>query len=424
MKEQRNLLVGYDLSNDYTQISCFNYNTFGPETIKFDYDSDKEILDTVMAINKETKEWFIADEAIRASKEGKAILVTNIVEAVRKNKNVKILDNWMSPTELLSIYFRKSLSLIKRYHPNESIQRLEVCVANTDIVLVKAIFTALERIGIDRDRVSVQNHSQSFLYYALCQKKELWMNDVALFDYGLKGLKYYQISIDRKHRPITVGVTVKDYSDEMNFKMLNELSEEELQEKFKNLASYSLYKQIISTVYLTGKGFAGKWVNDTLGVFGHGKRIFKGINLFSEGACYAAKSSIEPEKFADYVFLSEDMVTTAISVNAYCEAKQQELIFVKTATPWYEADKTYDFILDNTNEIEIVVRDDFKNTKISHIMYLDLNTARPNKTTRVKMRVRYLNPKVCVITVKDLGFGEFFKTTNRIWEKILDFSEQ
>ena len=100
MKEQRNLLVGYDLSNDYTQISCFNYNTFGPETIKFDYDSDKEILDTVMAINKETKEWFIADEAIRASKEGKAILVTNIVEAVRKNKNVKILDNWMSPTEL------------------------------------------------------------------------------------------------------------------------------------------------------------------------------------------------------------------------------------------------------------------------------------------------------------------------------------
>ena len=92
MKEQRNLLVGYDLSNDYTQISCFNYNTYGPETIKFDYDSDKELLDTVMAINKETKEWMIADEAIRAAKEGKAILITNIVEAALRNKNVKILE--------------------------------------------------------------------------------------------------------------------------------------------------------------------------------------------------------------------------------------------------------------------------------------------------------------------------------------------
>ena len=422
MKEQRNLLVGYDLSNDYTQISCFNYNTYGPETIKFDYDSDKELLDTVMAINKETKEWMIADEAIRAAKEGKAILITNIVEAALRNKNVKILDNWMSPVELLSIYFRKTLSLIKRYHPNESIQQLVVCVAKTDIVLVKAIFEALKKMGINKDRDSVQSHSQSFLYYALNQKKELWMNDVALFDYGLSGLNYYQISVDRKHRPITVSVSVKDFSEEMNFKMLNELSEEEIQEKFRNIASYAIHKQIISTIYLTGKGMAGKWVNDTLGIFGHGKRIFKGINLFSEGACYAARVSVDSSKFADFVFLSEDMVTTAISVNAYCEAKQQELIFIKTATPWYEADKTYEFILDNLNEIEIVIRDDFKNTKISHIMYLDLNTARPNKTTRVKMRVRYLNPKVCVITVKDLGFGEFYKSTNRIWEKILDFN--
>ena len=117
------------------------------------------------------------------------------------------------------------------------------------------------------------------------------------------------------------------------------------------------------------------------------------------------------------------MVTTAISVNAYCEAKEQELIFVKTATPWYEADKTYEFILDNTNEIEVVVRDDLKNTKISNIICVDLNIARPNKTTRVRMRVKYLNPKVCVVTIKDLGFGEFYKTSHRIWEKILDFNE-
>lgn len=423
MKQQHNLLVGYDLSNDYTQISCFNHNTFAPETIKFDYDSDKELLDTVMAMNKETKEWVIADEAIRAGKEGKAVLVSNIVNAVKANKNIKVMDNWMNPVELLSIYFRKTLSLIKRYYPNEAIHRLEVCIADTNINLVQGIFEALDKIGISKDRVSVQNHSQSFLYYALSQKKELWMNDVALFDFGLGGLKYYQISIDRRHRPITVGVSVRDYSDELSFKMLNELSEEELEEKFKNIASVAIHKQIISTVYLTGKGFVAKWVNNTLDVFGSGKRIFKGINLFAEGACYAAKINTEPNKFADYVFLSEDMVTTAISVNAYCEAKEQELIFVKTATPWYEADKTYEFILDNTNEIEIVVRDDLKNTKISNILYLDMNCARPNKTTRVRMRVRYLNPKVCVVTIKDLGFGEFYKTTNRIWEKILDFNE-
>ena len=57
------------------------------------------------------------------------------------------------------------------------------------------------------------------------------------------------------------------------------------------------------------------------------------------------------------------MVTTAVSVNAYLDAKDQELIFVKTGMPWYEANKTYEFVLDNTNEVEVVVRDDLKNTK-------------------------------------------------------------
>ena len=61
----------------------------------------------------------------------------------------------------------------------------------------------------------------------------------------------------------------------------------------------------------------GDWVKDSLDKFGNGKRIFMGINLFSEGACYAARAVANNKLFGDYLFLSEDMVTTAISVNAY-----------------------------------------------------------------------------------------------------------
>ena len=131
-------------------------------------------------------------------------------------------------------------------------------MSDTDINLVQGIFEALEMIGISKERVSVQSHAQSFLFYALSQKKELWMNDVALFDFGVEGLKFYQISIDRRHRPITVGVSVRDFSEDLAFNMIKELSEEELIEKFKTIAMISTQKQIISTVYITGKGFCGK----------------------------------------------------------------------------------------------------------------------------------------------------------------------
>ena len=92
MSEQRNLLVGLDLCNDYTQISCYNSNTYEPETIKFDYDSENELLDTAMAVTKDTKEWLLSEDAISAVKEDKAILVNNIVEMVRKNKTITLFD--------------------------------------------------------------------------------------------------------------------------------------------------------------------------------------------------------------------------------------------------------------------------------------------------------------------------------------------
>ena len=423
MLEQRNLLVGLDLCNDYTQISCFNNSTFEPETIKFDYDSENELLDTALAVIKDSKDWVIAEDAITAVKEGRATLVNNIVDMVKKNKIITVYDKEFTAHEVLVKFLRKSLSLIKRYHPSDSINKLVVTVDETDIVLVKAIFKALEEIGIQRDRVSVQSHAQSFVYYVMSQKKELWMNDVCLFNYSMKGLMYYQISIDRKHRPITVGVKTKDYTDAMSYYTLKEASDENAREIFEGIVEKTIYKQIISTVYLTGKGMVGDWVKDSLDKFGNGKRIFMGINLFSEGACYAARAAANNKLFGDYLFLSEDMVTTAISVNAYLDAKEQELVFVKTGMPWYEAHNTYEFILDDTNEVEVVVRDDIKNTKKSYIMALDLGIARPNKTTRIRMDVRYANPNVCIVKIRDLGFGQFYPATNRVWEKIIKFDE-
>lgn len=423
MSGQRNLLVGLDLCNDYTQISCYNVNTYEPETIKFDYDSENELLDTAMAVTKDTKEWLLSEDAISAVKEDKAILVNNIVEMVRKNRTITLFDTVFTAHEVLVKFLRKSLSLIKRYHPSDSINKLVVTVDKTDIELVQGIFKALEEIGIEKERISVQDHARSFMYYVMSQKKELWMNDVCLFNYSIKGLTYYQISIDRKRRPITVGVTKKDYTDAMSYMTLKEASDESIKEIFEGIVDKSMYKQIISTVYLTGKGMSGDWIHNSLDTFGNGKRIFMGINLFSEGACYAAKAAANPKLFEDYLFLSEDMVTTAVSVRSYVDAKEQELIFVKTGMPWYEANNTYEFILDDTNEVEVMVRDDLKNNKKSYIMALDLNENRPNKTTRIRMNVRYLSTDRCAIKIRDLGFGDFYPATNRVWEKIIRVNE-
>ena len=56
-------------------------------------------------------------------------------------------------------------------------------------------------------------------------------------------------------------------------------------------------------------------------------------------------------------------------------------------------------------------------------MALDLNENRPNKTTRIRMNVRYLSTDRCAIKIRDLGFGDFYPATNRVWEKIIRVNE-
>ena len=44
---------------------------------------------------------------------------------------------------------------------------------------------------------------------------------------------------------------------------------------------------------------------------------------------------------------------------------------------------------------------------------------RENKTTRVAVKVTFLDRDTAVCTVSDLGFGQFFPCSYRVWEKII-----
>ena len=46
---------------------------------------------------------------------------------------------------------------------------------------------------------------------------------------------------------------------------------------------------------------------------------------------------------------------------------------------------------------------------------------RPNKTTRLLLKLQYISRKECRITVKDLGFGEMFPSSGKKWEEIVQW---
>lgn len=438
LEQKHTLLVGFDLCSDKSQISCFNKNTFEPVSLITDVISDSEMISMDVAVNIKTNEWYYGEEAVDNSAYSQDItLLEDFLEYVKKGENIPIkaesADGNVSNedsvnidcVEVLARFFRKNLSHLKRYYPSETIKKLVVTVEKNNATYAKTIFKALEKIGIEKERVSVIDHSISYVYYALSQKKELWMNDVALFDFGRDGLKYYQLSVDRKHRPITVSVTCTDYSEKLSMDLFGVVYVEQLRYIFEEISRECLYKQIVSTIYVTGKGFEKSWADGVIKNLCVGRRAFKGQNLFCAGACYAARElSGEANHFEEYMFLNEDMIKGSISVKAYADAKESEIFLVKTGTPWYEAEVSAQFILNDessrTKEIEFIVRNDLLNTRSSCIIALEGLNVRPNKTTRLQLRVRFMDPLSCVITVKDIGFGDITKATNRVWEKVIE----
>lgn len=188
---------------------------------------------------------------------------------------------------------------------------------------------------------------------------------------------------------------------------------------FLNTAKTVLYKKGVSTIYVTGIGFLGEWADEALRELCIGRRVFKGQNLYTRGALFKAMELEGKKKFTEYAFIGDEMIGANIMLPVYHNAKEEQLILAKVGTTWTEIHNEVYFILDNEEEVQIIVDNPMKKERQTYLLQLDGLPYRPNKGSRIKLEIRFTDKETAVITMKDDGFGTFFETSNRIWEKII-----
>lgn len=395
---ERTLLLGYDLGEEKTQMAVYDRKTMEP---------------LLIGQTEENPDALISTEIIS---EGNHIL-TGFLSQIRQGKEIMVEGKVSHPVNVLAYYFRKTLSLTRQQYPGETIQQLVVTVADAGQEFASLLYEALEQLGIGRDRVMIISHKQAFLYYVLYQKKELWVNDVGLFDYNANQLKYYQMQVDRSKNPILVGVQEKDYSDALD---LADSGEEHRAAVLENVIYGAIHKKLLSTLYMTGDGFEGDWADPVFHKLCVGRRLFKGRNLYVSGACYAAKEMGDSQRLEDYLLLDDDMISSHLFIQIYADAKQQEFQLARAGTPWYIVDQEISLIPFGENEVTLTARDIFDHREKQFILELEPVMGRLDRHCRLGLRVRFASPKRCIVTLKDEGFGDFFPTSNRVWEKSFD----
>ena len=99
------------------------------------------------------------------------------------------------------------------------------------------------------------------------------------------------------------------------------------------------------------------------------------------------------------------------------QGKDKWYPIVPWGSRWYEADTSFELLLENTDDIEVHIESlagaELQVERIS----LEGLPKRNNYTLRLQVKVMLLDEKRCRITMKDVGFGEFFPATDFYVEK-------
>ena len=399
---QRSLYIGVDLREEYSQLALLVPQGQEPKPVGDPREESGETkIPTVVTIpgTKET--------------------IGHFLEKIVNDEPIYAAGVETDAVNVLAAYFQKILSFTRREYPEGMIRRLVVTTKYRDFRFVSQIYRALEKLGIGKDRAMVVDRRQCFVYYVLNQKKDLWVNQVGLFDYEDHEITYYQMHMDRYQHPPLVTVSQKEYPDYV--KMLEEpgIDISEKPSVVETMVQGALHGQVITSVYMTGKGFADGFADAVMTQLCVGRHVFRGDNLYVFGACFVAREYSGEKKMEPFLYMDEDTIPVNISMQAYTNAKVQEIMLAKAGTPWYQVDYEVDLISDGEDELQIRVSDMRKRSAHTHILTMDGIQGRLDRKARIGLQIRFAGVDKCIFTLRDKGFGNFFPSSHRIWEETI-----
>ncbi len=400
---QRTLYVGLDIRDDITQIAVLEPSKEGPDILMAGGEGGGQTMNIKTEVEIP----------------GSGLRVQGFLEKIYRQETIYADGRKSNPVNILAAFLRRTLSLTKKKYPSESIRMLVVTTEYRELSFITTVYKALEKLGIGKDRALVADRGQSYVYYVMSQKKELWVNQVGMFDFRDSRITYYQMQADRLKRPAIVKVTEKDYSDYAQLFISGEQTDEEKSSIFEGMVHGAIHGQIITSLYMTGAGFENDFAADVMKKLCVGRHLFKGDNLYVCGACYMARELGGERRLDDVVYLGEDIVTSDLTIQVYADAQERELPLVRAGTAWYHIEKEMDLIPDGDQELAVCIKNVVTKKQSVRLIPMDGILGRTDRRARVGIQIRFSGPDRCIMTLRDKGFGELFPSSYRIWEETI-----
>ena len=405
--------VGYELGEEYCQMNIISPDSKGEIiSVKANPMEDTIRIPFALAKRKGVEQWYYGKEALNKAQEGEGILVTDLYGHMVEETPVFIEEKEYDIGILLSMYLKKTLSLLLHYVSLEQIDGCTFVVPTLDKKMVYMWQKALESILIDKEKCFLISYEEAFAYYTAFQEEVQVEKGVLLLDYngGILTAKLLQSRGNTQPKLLRV----------------KELLQQEIEaedEKFLECVRGIFAQCRPLVVYLTGDGFEKRWYETSLKFLCQGRRVFKGQNLYGTGGLWYAMERLQVAHSGCVYFGEEhirmNFVIQARSLGKGC-SREQEVELLSADLHWYEAKKTVEVIPQSYEMVEVMAKSlDGKRQQVFSVKLKDF-PVREKKATRLELSVYFREKNIGVIQIRDLGFGEIYPATGKVWQEGFD----
>jgi len=397
------LVIGIDLCDTYTHIACSR-----PE--------QTWVIPTVVCKNKNQEEWYVDEEAYAHTLVGDGVMEDKLITQVLKDGTATINGIRYEGLYLLKMFLEKALELPKKAAETETIASLVIAISSFEVKLMDSLLYCADYLKIPRERVHIVSHTESFVYYVMSQKRDVWSNQVGMFDLTDESLRYYELRVQRMGRQMQVVADCQNLEEGFHLDVLENLAGAKLADKILcSCADRILQKRLFSAILLTGKGFENTdWAPEFMKQICSRRRVFVETSLFARGALMKALDYQQERSSYPFTCICEGRLKASVSIKILSRDKEKPLVLAEAGDNWYEAKSMVDFVVTGTPELEFTVSPlDPRKKKLVKIP-LEGFPKRPDRTTKIQLSLGFSDEKTMVAVVRDLGFGELFPASDSV----------
>jgi hypothetical protein len=415
------LSVGYDIGEDYAQISYCLAGGSGtePETLPAAPDADSFLIPLVLCKREGTNQWYFGREALKRSQEEGYLLVDHLWDLALAGEPIRIEGEEIYPLALLTLFVKKSLGMLTMVAAApEKITTIMFTTDTLDDKRDEMLHSLIQGLGLKFDHVFIKDHGSCYYEYMLHQPEELWAEGSLLLWAAKERIVTYRLTGNERTSPKCMMVDEAGYP----FHFPEKEEETEADGQLLKILAKCCEGRRISSVYLIGETFDQAWMKESLRYLCRGRRVFQGSNLFSKGACYGALMGAGfLSQASDVLYLDQDSLKVNIGLKANKRGEPVYTALLDGGVPWREAAKCEDFYLQQTDHIDLLFTPLIgRNGRLARITLDGLET----NITRIRMDLHLESANQLEVIIEDLGFGEIHPGSGKVWKELVAFGDE